>query len=87
MEDAVVIEKMKVEVITNSKYNKNIDIEYQSAKFAHVSNSMFDVQIDGVTRKGPGEVIAEFTAAIRYEIMTKDLAVNLMKYQGKDDES
>ena len=56
------------------------------------------MEIEGSTRKGPGQVIAEFTARVRYEIMPSPAyefsphrlrphGVRLVRYLSKDDES
>lgn len=68
-QELVALDTMKIQTITDMKYNKNIDIEYLKVAFVGVSDQAFDVEVKGSTRKGPGQVIAEFTARVRYEIM------------------
>ena len=64
--EAVAVETRKFEVITEMGYNKNVEVEYDSLRFVAVNDTAFDLKFEGATRKGPGEIIAEFTAAIRY---------------------
>ena len=68
-QELVALDTMKIQTITDMKYNKNIDIEYLKVAFVGVSDQAFEVEVEGSTRKGPGQVIAEFTARVRYEIM------------------
>ena len=68
-QELVAMDTMKIQTITDMKYNKNIDIEYLKVAFVGVSDQAFEVEVEGSTRKGPGQVIAEFTARVRYEIM------------------
>ena len=92
--DLQALEKLKMDKITEAVFNKNIDVDYDTIRFAEVAEGVtdqaFEVLFDATTRKGYGQNIAKFVVAIRYEIMPseiKPIKVEVRNYKSLDDES
>lgn len=94
--EAATLETLLIDTITAKKYNKNLDVDYDTLAFEQ-GEGAFAVSVGVAMRKGPGQVVGTFTLVLTQSLVPDTLPhkvtrqsfvtrVSIRDFKPRDDE-